>query len=253
MKKLENKVAIITGGGAGLGKGAAIAMAKEGALIVIAEKNLSVAEETVSIIRSMGAKALAIQCDVGIRDQVNSCVDLTVKEYGTVDILLNNAMAAKPNNRVENISDDELDFALRSGLYGVLYFMQAVFPIFKEKNYGKIINVGSGTAMEGVEGRGAYASVKGAVHSLTRTAGREWGEFGITVNMISPIALNSHAEADMKINPEKYEMVAKKAPLRRWGRAEQDFGRTVVWLASEDADYITTNNILLDGGLALTR
>jgi NAD(P)-dependent dehydrogenase (short-subunit alcohol dehydrogenase family) len=253
MKRLEHKVAIITGGGAGLGQGAAIAMAKEGALISIAEINLSACEETVSIIRSKGGKALGIQCDVGVREQVNSCVEMTVKEFGTIDILLNNAMAAKPNNRVENISDDELDFDLRSGLYGVLYFMQAVFPIFRAKKYGKIINVGSGTAMEGVEGRGAYGSVKGAVLSLTRTAGREWGEFGITVNMISPIALNSHAEADMKTNPEKYEMVAKKAPLRRWGRAEQDFGRTVVWLASEDADYITTNNILVDGGLALTR
>ena len=251
--RLNGKVAIITGGGSGLGKGAALAMAKEGAMVAITDLTLERLQLTQQLIEGVGGKCLSIACDSGKREQVKACIDKTVAKFGTVDILVNNAMSVKKESEIIDINDEELDFALRVGLYGVLYMMQEVFPYMKEKQKGRIINIGSSAASSGLEGRGVYAAVKGGVHSLTRVAGREWGRFGITVNLVSPVALNEKHLEMMDKNPEYFSQIAETMPLRRWGRAEEDFGRTLVWLASDDADYITMNNILVDGGVGQTR
>ena len=251
--RLNGKVAIITGGGSGLGKGAALAMAKEGAMVAITDLTLERLQTTQKLVEALGGKCLSVACDSGKRDQVKACIDKTVATFGTVDILVNNAMSVRKESAVIDIDDEELDFALRVGLYGVLYMMQEVFPYMKNKQNGRIINIGSSAASTGLEGRGVYASVKGGVHSLTRVAGREWGPFGITVNLVSPVALNERHMEIMEKNPEYFNNIAATMPLRRWGRAEEDFGRTLVWLASDDADYITLNNILVDGGSGQTR
>jgi NAD(P)-dependent dehydrogenase (short-subunit alcohol dehydrogenase family) len=253
MGRLDGKVAIVTGGGAGLGNGVAVALAKEGAAVVITGRRQEVLDEAAEAIRQLGAKCLPFVCDVGNRAEIDALVAATVAEFGTVHILVNNAMSLRNEGPVETIQDEDLAFALQVGVYGTLYAMQAVFPYMKEQHWGRIINFGSGAAALGLAGRGSYATVKGAVHSLTRVAGREWGPYGITVNLISPVALNSRAEEDMKANPEKYEVVSKTAPLRRWGRAEEDIGRTVAWLASDEAAYVTTNNLQVDGGAGTTR
>ena len=253
MGRLNGKVAIITGGGSGLGKGAALAMAKEGAMVTITDLTLERLQTTQKLVEEIGGKCLSVACDSGKREQVKACIDKTVATFGTVDILVNNAMSVKKENAIINIDDEELDFALRVGLYGVLYMMQEVFPYMKEKQNGRIINIGSSAASTGLEGRGVYASVKGGVHSLTRVAGREWGPFGITVNLVSPVALNERHLEIMEKNPEYFNKIAETMPLRRWGRAEEDFGRTLVWLASDEAEYITLNNILVDGGSGQTR
>ena len=251
--KLNGKVAIITGSGSGLGRGAALAMAKEGAMVTVCDLTLEHLKTTRQLVEEVGGKCLSIACDVGKREQVKACIDKTVETFGTVDILVNNAMAVKKESGIIDINDEELDFELRVGLYGVLYMMQGVFPYMKEKQKGRIINIGSGAASAGLEGRGVYAAVKGGVQSLTRVAGREWGTFGITVNLVSPVALNEKHIEIMEKNPEYFSKIAETIPLRRWGRAEEDFGRTLVWLASDDANYITMNNILVDGGVSQTR
>lgn len=251
--RLNGKVAIITGGGSGLGRGAALAMAKEGAMVAVTDLTLEQLHTTQQLVEEIGGKCLSIACDSGKREQVKACIEKTVATLGSVDILVNNAMSVKKESEVIYINDEELDFALRVGLYGVLYMMQEVFPYMKEQQKGRIINIGSGAAAMGLEGRGVYASVKGGVHSLTRVAGREWGQFGITVNLVSPVALNEKHLEIMETNPDYFSKIAATIPLRRWGRAEEDFGRTLVWLASDDAEYITMNNILVDGGAGQTR
>jgi NAD(P)-dependent dehydrogenase (short-subunit alcohol dehydrogenase family) len=253
MGRLEGKVALITGGGAGLGKGCTLALAKEGADLVITGRTQSRLDETAEEVRALGVRCLAVPCDMANHEQIKALVKAAIDEYGTIDILVNNAMSMTKEHRVADITTEELDYGLQNGLFGVLWLMQEVHPYMKEKGWGRIINFNSGAANTGLEGRGAYAAVKGAVHALSRVVGREWGPEGITVNLISPVALNSRAEQDMIKNPEKYSSVNDFAPLRRWGNAESDIGRTVAWLASDEAGYITMNNILADGGAGQMR
>lgn len=247
--KLDGKVAIVTGGSRGIGKGIALAFAKEGAAVVICARNAGEIAATGNEIKSIRGQALALECDVSQRRQVGAVIEATIKEFGTVDILVNNAQAARVGVPFEETSDEDMDLALGSGLYGTYYFMQACFPYLK-KHGGKIINFGSRSGLEGQAYNLAYSAAKEAIRAVTRVAAHEWGRYGINVNAICPFADSPGSQSAAKAWPDRFKSLVEQVPMGgRIGDCEKDIGPVAVFLASSESDYITGMTIMADGGL----
>ena len=247
MAKLEGKVAIVTGSGQGIGRGIAIAFAKEGAKVVVADINAETANNVANEIQDLGKEALAIVCDVGDEQQVQNMVDQAVAKFGPIDILVNNAQGYVPMRSIENVEEKHWDKSLRTGLKAAWYCCKAVFPHMKDRG-GKIINFASASAIVGMEGMVTYNATKEAIRGFTRTAAREWGRHNINVNVICPSALTPQMEWRQQQFPEEHEKHMEAVALHRVGDPEKDIGRAAVFLASEDSDFITGHTFMVDGG-----
>ncbi|MET0928243.1 MAG: SDR family NAD(P)-dependent oxidoreductase [Aeromicrobium sp.] len=247
LSSLEGKVAIITGAAQGLGRGEALALSKEGAAVAVVDLNLSKATEVAEEIRAAGGRALPLACDVAVAEQVQAVVDSTVAEFGGVDILVNNAQRTYPAVPMEDYTEEMMRANWESGTLGTFLFMKACFPHMKDKG-GRIINTASGAGVGVFPGFCGYGAAKEAIRSLTRYAAKEWGQHGIVVNCITPLAMTEAAE---KANQDQATSDATMAAMsiKRFGDAEDDIGRAIVFLAGPDCSYITGNTISVDGGL----
>lgn len=159
---------------------------------------------------------------------------------------MNNAHASTIA-KLEKLTQDDLDLSFDTGFHATLFLMQAALPHLRETE-GSVINFASGAGIKGHEGQGAYAAAKEAIRAITRVAANEWGDFNINVNLISPLADSEGVRTWAKESPEYYESVLNSIPLRKFGDVEKDIGRVAVFLASEDANYITGQTIMVDGG-----
>jgi 2-hydroxycyclohexanecarboxyl-CoA dehydrogenase len=251
MTRLDGKVAIVTGAGQGVGRGIALALAAEGARVVVAGRTLDKVERVAKEIAERGGSALPVRCDVMVRANVDALVATTVGEYGTLDILVNNAQSSS-QGRLETITEADIERNLGSGPIATLWCMQACLPHLKQRG-GTIINLGSSTAVQGDPGFGAYAMAKEAIRGLTKVAAREWGRYGITVNVICPAADSPSSEAFFAAHPEHRARIEREIPLGWFGRAEEDIGRACVALASDDLGYLTGATLMLDGGRCILR
>ena len=252
MGKLDGKIGIVTGAGQGIGRGIALALAKEGAAVVITDMNADTCVGTVDEIKALGGRALAVTCDVRRREQVQAAVAAAVKEFGTIDILVNNAQDLRYDVALEDTTDDDMALALESGLLGTFYHMQACFPYLKEHG-GKIINVASGAGLEGYPRLGAYTAAKEGIRALTKVAAHEWGQYNINVNAMCPLANSPKMQAWGEALPNELNAALAKVPLGRLGDCENDIGPAVVFLASSDSDYITGHTMMVDGGQTILR
>lgn len=249
MGKLDGKVAIVTGSGKGIGRGEAIALAKEGARVTVLSRTIEDVQRTAAEIQDLGGEAIAIRCDVGDADQIQSVVDRTVEAFGTVDILINNAQYIPAPADILEWTENKWRACFETGPLASWLFMKACFPHLKTRG-GKIINTCSATGYGGVNLPPlyvGYAAAKEAIRSLTRDAAKAWAKHNINVNVISPASrdqADSNASAHAAL--EQINM-----PIARWGDPEQDIGRIAVFLASADSDYITGQTISADGGLAM--
>ncbi|MFC2059390.1 SDR family NAD(P)-dependent oxidoreductase [Chloroflexota bacterium] len=246
MANVKDKVVIVTGAGQGVGRGIALALAKEGAKVVIADVNLETAEATAQEIHQLGGEALALVCDVSKEAQVKKMVAEAVKKFGPVDVLVNNAQRVPPRLPAEDGTDEWWDACFETGPRATWYCCKAVFPHMKDRG-GKIINLGSRAGIVGV-GDPAYAGCKEAIRGFSRSIAREWGKYNITVNIMCPAAITPALEAWEKQYPDKAKKYLEDRPIPRWGDPEKDMGRTVVFLASSDADFITGQTIMVAGG-----
>lgn len=246
MGRLQDKVAIITGGAGGIGKGMALAFAKEGARVVIMDLNEQAGQDTLAELRTHQGDCMFLQVNLMEHEKLPGLVKQVAETFGKIDILVNNAHASKMAP-IEKIGQEELELSFHTGFYPTLIFMQAALPYLK-KTRGKIINFASGAGINGDVNQGSYAAAKEAIRGISRVAANEFGPLGITVNIISPIAKSEGMIEWAKANPEYYESMVAKIPLRRLGEMEEDIGRTAVFLASRDADYITGQTIMVDGG-----
>ncbi|MFJ6573971.1 SDR family NAD(P)-dependent oxidoreductase [Streptomyces sp. NPDC091292] len=246
MGVLDQKTAIVTGSGGGIGRGIARALAKEGAAVAVIDVDAEAAERTAEEIREFGADALALPCDIRDRNAVDAAVNATVRRFDTVDILVNNAMAARTGVPIEHISDDDLELAFRTGPMATVYFMRACHPHLKDG--GRVINLRSGSEIQGLPGYGSYISAKAAVGGITRAAAREWGQQGITVNAICPFALSEAAQAHFEARPYDLTAALSSLSIKRTGDTESDIGRAAVYLAGPDASFVTGCTIMIDGG-----
>lgn len=246
MTRLDNKIAIVTGGAGGIGSGIVRAYVKENAKVVIAdiaeEKGQALSQE----LNNQGYDTLFIKTDLSNKESLKSCVDQTIQTYGQIDILINNAHASRMNNFLD-ITEEDLDLSFNTGFYATFYLCQMVIPHLKETQ-GNIINFGSGAAVKGDKNQGSYVVAKEAIRGITRVIANEFGEFGINANVISPIAYSEGVDQWRKDNPEYYNQVIQGIPLQKFGDVEKDIGPVAVFLGSKDAQYITGQTVMVDGG-----
>lgn len=243
--RLKDKVGIITGSASGIGRGIALAMAKEGAHIAIVDVNEEMGEKTLEEINQYTEGMLIIK-DISKQENAQIIVDQVVERFGKLDILVNNAHVTKQAPFIET-TEEMFDLSFGTGFYPTFHFMKAAYSALKESQ-GKVINFASGAGLRGQPTQTSYAAAKEAIRAISRVAANEWGPEGINVNIISPIALTPGVEMWREHQPDMYEAMLEGIPLRRLGDPEQDIGQTAVFLASDDANYITGQTIMVDGG-----
>ena len=249
MKSLEGKVALVTGAGSGMGVGIAIAVAKAGAIVGLAGRNEATLEATAAKIAAAGGQSMVLACDITSREQVDRAVAALSARHGPVWLLVNNAVSAD-NKPLEEVDDANLDLVLRSSVHGSLYMMQACFPMMREHG-GRIVNFGSGGATMGLPETGAYSSAKEAVRGLTKVAATGWGKYGITVNTVCPMVATPLYDVWWQgLSEEQQRRELEMIPMRRTGDAETDVGALIVFLAGENASFITSRTLHVDGGRA---
>ena len=247
---LDGKVALITGGGQGVGQGIAFAMAKEGAAVAILGRIEARLVETCAAIDSFGGHAIYMVCDVSDGASIDASVARTIEQLGGIDILINNANDGGPGTILDT-SPEEFQRRFDIGPMATFRFMKACYPSMKSRGGGSIINMASSAAKrwDGSD-YGVYAAVKEAIRSLSRSAACEWGVDKIRVNIVAPHALSTSLKVWVDNRPEEAEAFFKTIPLGRIGDCEQDIGRAVVALVSDNMGYLTGATIPLDGGQA---
>jgi 3-oxoacyl-[acyl-carrier protein] reductase len=243
---LEGRVAIITGGGGGLGEGICYSLGAAAALVAVADVELKAAERVAELVATDGARCIAVEADVSDRRSVEAMVENVASELGGVNILVNNA-AIYPLRPWTEIKEEEWDEVLAVNLKGYFLCARAAFPHMKERGWGRIVNVASATYFLGFANLLDYVSSKGGVVGFTRTLAREIGSDGVTVNAISPGAFPTVAES-IHPHPEEYnQWVLDQQSIKRRGRPE-DIGNLVAFLASDASSFITGQTIEIDGG-----
>lgn len=247
MGRLTGKVAIVTGGGQGVGLGIARMFASEGATLVITGRHKEKLKGVVPELEALGAQVATCAGDTRLRADAERAVQCAVDRFGQLDVLVNNAQSSNPGTPLEEIDDDTIRLTVESGLYGTLQHMQAAFPHMKERG-GSIINFGSREGIYGGIGFGIYAANKEAIRGLSRVAAREWGKHDIRVNVLCPAALSPVAVKYLVEYPEQAEMYRKEISLGRFGDPETDIGPVALFLASDDSRYVTGQTINVDGG-----
>ena len=247
---LTGKVALITGAGQGVGFGIARAFASAGAKLAITGRDAEKLERAAKQLRELGAEVLTIPGDVRQRASAEAGIAKTIERFGRIDVLVNNAQSSVPGTPLEEIDDATIALTLESGLLGTMYHMQAAFPHMKGRG-GSIINFGSRTGTVGEAGFGIYAATKEGIRGLSRVAAREWGQHSIRVNVICPAALSEAAKKYLAENPDQEKHYISIVPLRRLGDPERDIGPVAVFLASDEARYVTGQTINAEGGMTM--
>ena len=245
--RLAGKVVLVTGAGQGVGRGAALALAREGASVALAGRTVSKCEAVAAEITAFGGTALALACDVTKRAEIDATVAATAGHFGGLDALINNAQSTV-QRLIADLTDDDVEVCWRSGPMATLHGMQAVLPLLRARGGGTIVNFGSSTAIEGNATFGGYAMAKEAIRGLSRVAAREWGRYGIRVNVVVPTALSPAAERFRDADPERFRRQEARFALRRMGDPETDIGRAIVALVSDDLAYLTGDTLMLTGG-----
>ncbi len=244
-EKLKDKVAIITGGDSGIGRSAAVHFAREGADVVIAYLNEHEdAEETRRLIEQEGRKALLIAGDIGDPSFARQIVDQTIKTFGKINILVNNAAEQHPKESIEEISPDQLERTYRTNIFGYFFLTQEVLKHLRSGD--SIINTTSVTAYRGSEQLLDYSSTKGAIVAFTRSLSQNLAQKGIRVNGVAPGPIWTPL-IPSTFPPEKVASFGKSQPLGRAGQPSE-VGPSYVFLASEDASYISGQVIHPNGG-----
>lgn len=242
---LNGRVAIVTGAARGIGQAIALKLAEGGCDVAVCDLKAEWLDETKAKIEELGRKALAIGVDVGDTAQVDATVAEVQKEFGKIDIMVNNAGITKDGLMIR-MSDDDWDAVLRVNLKGVFLFTRAVAKIMMKQRKGSIVNIASVVGIMGNAGQANYTASKGGVIALTKTTAKELGSRGVRCNAVAPGFISSKM-TDV-LPPEVREKYMASIPLRMFG-TQQDVANAVAFLASDEASYITGQVLSVNGGM----
>jgi len=223
------------------------ALAARGAAVAVVGRRAAPLDEVCAEIRDAGGRAVAITADVGVAADVERFVATTVEQLGRLDVLVNNAQGYRHASLCD-ATDDDMDLVWRTGPLAAFRAMKTAYPHLKETG-GLVVNFGSGTQFDPSETfHSTYNAAKGAIANLTRSAAVEWGPDGIRAILVVPAAESDQLAAFRDRDPAKYGEMMGRVPLGRFGDAEEDIGRPIAWLATDEARFLTGSIVMLDGG-----
>jgi len=244
----EEPVAIVTGGGNGIGRGIAFELARRGARIAIADIDESRAHEAAEALCRTGIDAIGVAADVSVNAQVTRLVDTVTSRFGRIDVFVNNAGIVS-NAPTTEVTAEQWSAALSVNLSGVFFCSQAAARVMIPQGGGRIINIASTGAHVASRGYAAYCASKGGVVALTRAMAVDLAEHGILVNSVSPGAIGTDMTEQMRsLDPEGFARRARRVPVNRAARVA-DVANAVAFLAGEESGFITGRDIVVDGGM----
>ena len=247
MGKLDDKTALVTGGGQGIGRGIALALAAEGARVAVLGRTAEKVEKTAAEVEERGVASLAIAADMKSDDDIKRAVLSVVDSFGGLDIVINNAQEYG-FGPIAHLDVDQFIAGWESGALGTLRMMRAAHPHLQAGG-GVVVNVSSSVASDpSPANAGGYAAVKSAIATLSRAAAVEWAPDGIRVMTLIPFALTPAVEASIEGYDGLEEQILSQVPLGRFGDAETDIGRVVAFAVSDDARFMTGSTLVVDGG-----
>lgn len=245
---LTNRIAIVTGGGTGIGRAITLELARAGADVTIASRSMEHLEPVAKEVDSLGKRCLAVATDVRVPEQVDSMVKRTVDEFGRIDILVNNA-GVSFLCPVEDLSPNGWDAVVDINLKGTFLCCKAAGKVMIQQKAGKIINIASTAGVDGSPTMAHYGAAKAGVINFTKSLSVEWGKHNILVNCIAPGLIETEGvKTQMKLDPEGVkETLKRSASLARYGQPEE-IAYTVVFLASEASSFVTGETVAVNGG-----
>jgi NAD(P)-dependent dehydrogenase (short-subunit alcohol dehydrogenase family) len=251
MGLLDGRVAIITGGGKGIGYGIACKMAEHGANIFITGRTEGRLQESCKkLAADYGVQTGYAVADGGKEEDVKNAVAECVKQMGKLDILVNNAQASKSGVPLIEHSLEDFDLSIDTGLHAAFFYMKHAYPELKMTK-GCVINLASGAGLFGRMNQSSYAAAKEGIRGMSRVVATEWGPDGIRVNCLCPLAMTEQLIQWKEEYPESFAGIVKSIPLGRYGDPKEDIGGVAVFLASDLAQYVSGETIVAQGGSGL--